>query len=218
MHPVKVWIGLVAVCLVAGCRTATVQSEPTAPSGVIPATAEYVPAQTLIQVRLQQTIDTETSRVGDRFSATVTSDVVAANGEVVIPAGSLVTGRVTQVDRSESVGDQASIRLAFDRILVRGDAHPFAAEIVKADVQQDRKGRDVATGAGVGALAGAALGAIIGGDVSDALVGGALGAGGGTLIALGAGDVEARLPAGTPMTLRTTSNLDLQAQPVAWPY
>jgi hypothetical protein len=63
----------------------------------------------------------------------------------------------------------------------------------------------------VGAAAGAVLGAIIGdGDLRDILVGGALGAGAGTIISLGRGDIAHELPAGTHMLLQTTDRVELR--------
>ena len=62
--------------------------------------------------------------------------------------------------------------------------------------------------AGIGAAAGAVLGAVIGGgDVSKILGGAAIGAAAGTVISLGAGEVDAVLPAGSRMTLQTTQQI-----------
>ena len=80
--------------------------------------------------------------------------------------------------------------------------------MVETHVETSRGGGAIARGAGGGALAGGVLGAILGGG-SGALKGGLIGAAGGTLIGLGTGDVEAKLPAGTGMTIRTTQPIDL---------
>jgi hypothetical protein len=71
----------------------------------------------------------------------------------------------------------------------------------------DRATGDVREKAAVGAAAGAVLGAVIGGSLKDILVGGVLGAGTGTIISLGMGDLEASLPQGTEMTLRSTTRV-----------
>ncbi|MFW6040076.1 MAG: YMGG-like glycine zipper-containing protein, partial [Gemmatimonadota bacterium] len=78
------------------------------------------------------------------------------------------------------------------------------------DVELDEDTRQLAERAAIGAAAGAALGAIIGGDLEDILVGGALGAGAGTVISLGLGRVDAELPRGTEMRLRTTREIRLE--------
>jgi hypothetical protein len=158
---------------------------------------------------LNQRISTETSRVGDRFTVTVLDPLVAENGDVAIPAGTVVSGTVAALDPSDHVGEQASVVLRFDTIAVGGRAVPIDAMIAEADVKQSRKGSTVAKGAGAGAVGGALLGAILGGG-SGALKGGLAGAAAGTAISLGTGDVQAELPAGTVVTLRIESPLMLR--------
>lgn len=194
---------------VGGCRTATVESEPIRGQPA-PATADAIPTGTLLETRLNETIGTDHNRVGDRFTATVTRPLVAANGQVVVPEGALVHGVVTGLDDSDHIGDQAAIRVNFERLSYQGRSYPFAAEVVDTDVRIPGQGDRAVTGATAGALAGAALGAIIGGDLEDILIGGALGAGAGTIISLGIGSVDAELPSGTEMTLRTTRTISLR--------
>ncbi|HEX6941261.1 MAG TPA: hypothetical protein VF158_17830 [Longimicrobiales bacterium] len=192
------------------CRSAEVVSERPVGAQPAPATADAIPAGTLLQVELNQSIGTERNRVGDRFTATVTRPLVAQNGQVVVPEGALVHGVITGLDDSDHLGDQAAIRVDFQRITFQGRSYPFSAEVVDTDVETKRDGEAAVTGAVTGAIAGAALGAVIGGELRDILIGGALGAGAGTIISLGIGDVEAELPAGTDMALRTTRSISLR--------
>src|SRR5881227_571882 len=55
-----------------------------------------LPPDTVISVQMNGTLSSRTARVGDKFTATVTVPVYV-NGRTVIPAGSIVEGRVTQV-------------------------------------------------------------------------------------------------------------------------
>jgi hypothetical protein len=198
------------VLFAGGCRGAAVTSEPnTAVQAAAPlARSDYIPAQTVLNAQLGQTLSTESSQPGDRFTATVRDNLMAADGSVVVPTGSVVTGVVREVQTSGHVGEQAAIRLEFQTIAIHGRAHPLAADVVETHVETSRGGGAIARGAGGGALAGGVLGAILGGG-SGALKGGLIGAAGGTLIGLGTGDVEAKLPAGTGMTLRTTQPIQL---------
>lgn len=207
----KIGIAGTAVLLVAlaGCRTAVVETGPSAQPAPPPPTADAIPAGTNLELQLNQTLNSGDSDVGDRFTATVTRPLIARNGQTVVPAGAVVSGVVTGVKDARRLGDQAAIRLHFDRIGINGKSYPFTANIVDADVRARdtaRTGRDAA----IGAAAGAALGAIIGGDLAAALIGGALGAGAGTIISLGLGDVEAELPAGSIMTVQTTQTVALR--------
>jgi len=49
------------------------------------------------RVRMEETINSKTARVGDRFTTIVTEPVYSSTGVIVIPAGSVVTGRVNSV-------------------------------------------------------------------------------------------------------------------------
>lgn len=203
------WISLLFLSLV-GCRSAGIEAEapePMAPTE--PVTATLVPAGTSLQVRLNQRLGTEVSNVGDRFTAEVIEPVVTQNGATVIPAGAMVRGEVTGLQRSERAGEQALIQVAFQTIEIDGRSHPLEAQVTDTDVEVDREGSDIGKGAGIGAAAGFVLGAIVGRGVKEGLIGGALGAGAGTVISLGVGDVDANLPEGSGMTLQLTRPLDL---------
>src|SRR4030095_16086149 len=55
-----------------------------------------IPPDTVIAVQMNGTLTSRTAHVGDKFTATVTVPVYA-NGRTVIPAGSIIEGRITQV-------------------------------------------------------------------------------------------------------------------------
>jgi hypothetical protein len=204
---------VLATCALAGCRSGDVGVGNPAPEmgTAQPAPADVLPVGAVFDVELDQTIDTEESEVGDRFTATV-KDPVVRNGMTMIPAGARVHGRITGLDDSDHIGDQAAIRLDFETITFNGRTHPLRADITDADIEFEGVAgiEEVAKKAGIGAAAGAALGAIIGGDLKDILVGGALGAGAGTVVSLGLGEVEAALPRGTDLTLRTTQSIEVR--------
>jgi hypothetical protein len=199
-----------AAALACGCRQADVTSQPVTAAQVqapLPR-GDYIPQSTVLNLQLGETLGTENSKVGDRFTATVINDLRAADGSVVVPSGSVVTGVVTELKKSGHVGEHAAIGLGFESIALGGRARPLVADVVETQVETTGQGSDAARGAGGGALAGGVLGAILGGG-SGALKGGLIGAAGGTLIGLGTGGAEAKLPAGTTMTIRTTQPVDL---------
>lgn len=171
---------------------------------------DRVPSGTVLNAELIDTISPETADEGDRFRARVTGDLFASDGEVLIPEGAMMTGRITGIYPAEQTGSQAAVRLDFDEIRVGNESYDLDAEIVETSVERRTRsveGEDV----GVGAAAGAALGAILGDDVGDVLLGGAIGAGAGTLVSLGTGDVEPEIPAGTVLAVETDSQLIVRA-------
>ncbi len=206
--------GLVAGLVLAGCaRQTRVESTGDVALSTTPADSRVLPSGTTLEVRLDQEIGTKSSRVGDTFTATVDKPIVASNGATVVPSGSTVYGRVMGLDNSDHVGEPAAIKIDFERIEVRGQSHPLSAKVTATNLQT--RGGDTRSEtlkkAGIGAAAGAVLGAVLsGGELSKILLGGALGAAAGTVISLGVGDVEGVLPAGTKMTLQTTSTVALR--------
>src|SRR5687768_4733661 len=162
------------------------------------------PSGTTMALRLNETISTETSSVGDGFTATLTSPVRAADGTVIIPEGAVVRGRVTAVQPSTRAGQTALIKVAYESISWGGRSYDLNATLVEAPVQRDQRtgrGEQAAT-IGAGAAAGAILGQIIGRDREATLAGAAIGAAAGTAIALGTADVDAVMPAGGRMVIR----------------
>lgn len=197
------------VCLTGACATAPAAVETPAtgaPAAAPPPNANSIPAGTVLTVRLAQELTT-TTRMGDIFTVTVEEPLVAANNQTVIPQGAVITGMVTGVGATEE--RQAAIRLNFLRIALDGVSHPLSATVL--ETAQPEEGFPAEARAAVtGAAVGAALGAVIGGDLRNALIGGILGAGAGTILSLGTGDTEPVLPAGTLLRIQTRDLVDLR--------
>lgn len=152
-----------------------------------------VPANTVLHVRMNQTITSETARVGDQFTTTVMVPVYASGIEV-IPAGSEVVGRVTTVNRASRKSKAGTIGVHFVSLrLPTGIARAMNGDLTDVvsenSVNADNEGEIEARSAtkrnvvfiGGGAAAGALIGAIAGGGKGagiGALVGGGLGAAG----------------------------------------
>jgi hypothetical protein len=58
--------------------------------------AGHISAGTTIRASLDTPLTTKTSRVGDRFTATVTAPVVDSNGNQIVPIGSKLNGQITE--------------------------------------------------------------------------------------------------------------------------
>jgi hypothetical protein len=202
----------IAVAATACARTAHVETAPGQIESATPANANTLPAGTEMTARLNQSLGTKSSKVGDQFTATVTEAVVARNGQTVVPQGATLYGHVTGLQSANVTGDQAVIRLAFDSLMSLGRRYPFAASISsvapagKSTGSTDKTVRTAVTGAAAGAV----LGAIVsGGDLDKILAGGLLGAAAGTVISLGRGDVESVIPEGSTLTIRSAQSLAL---------
>jgi hypothetical protein len=98
-------------------------------SSVTPVNANTLPAGSTLHARLNNDLSTESTKVGDTFTMTVTENVVATNGAVVVPSGATLEGRVTGVDDSDDPTDKALLQLQFDRMRFGGRTYPFSASV-----------------------------------------------------------------------------------------
>jgi hypothetical protein len=161
-----------------------------------------VPVGTEIDVRLQDPLSSETAQVEDRFEATTAVDLYEGD-RLLIPAGSLLRGVVSSVDKAGRLERQGKLTLAFDQITVDGRTYPVRATVTEALKSEGIRGETGRIGAGAGV--GAIIGGILGG-LKGAITGILIGAGG-TIAATEGTDVE--LPAGTVLRIRLDTGLDL---------
>jgi len=174
---------------------------------VIP--GDTIPPGTRLFVGLDQPIGAGLSQPGQAYSATVVSPLVDTYGNVIVPAGAQVIGRIEQIAPAAN-NLPGAVALTVDALRVGGLDQPIQANIVGTDVQAPQRGirpEWVLGGAGGGAV----LGALLGGDVGAAILGGALGAGAGALISLGVSGSQAQLPAGTALAVQLTAPLSVAA-------
>lgn len=142
----------------------------------------------VIRVRMNQTITSESARVGDQFTTTVV-DPVYAGGVEVIPAGSSITGRVVSVNRASRKSKAGTLGVHFVSLriptgiarTINGDLTDVSTENVSADNEGEVSGRSAtkrnvvfigggaATGALIGAIAGGGKGAGIGAGIGAGL-------------------------------------------------
>ena len=180
-----------------------------------------VPADTIIRVRINEALNSGTARIGDRFSTNVVEPVYAGNGIEVVPVGSKIWGRVTQVNRAQK-RSPGNITVAFNSIempnhttvVINGSLTTLQADNVNADNEGTVKGtsnqkRDaifigggVGAGAIIGGIAGGGKGAVIGG-----ILGGALGTGARVLEK----EKEAEVKSGTEFGVILNRSLSLPA-------
>jgi hypothetical protein len=154
-----------------------------------------VPSGTEMDVRLQTPLTSDTAQVEDRFEATTMVDL-SSGDNVLIPAGSVLRGVVTSVDRASRTDRKGSLTLSFDQVTVRGRSYPIRGTVAEVLESEGVKGEipRIGTGAGVGAI----IGGILGG-VKGALIGILVGAGG-TIAATEGKDVH--LEPGTILRVR----------------
>jgi len=105
----KILPGLLLLAMSSGCQFSTTASAE-ASSTRVPVVA---PAGTVLRVRLNQALDTERSRPGDRFSGVLDSPVVA-EGKEILPKGTAVDGHVVSAQASGRLDGRAVLALTLD--------------------------------------------------------------------------------------------------------
>jgi hypothetical protein len=142
----------------------------------------------MLKVRLQAPVSTKVNQSGDSFQSILDKDI-EVNGIVAAPRGSILSGKLTNVQRSGRVEGKATMSLQLTSITIDGTEYPIQTDIVSIEAEST-KGKD-ATKVGIGAGLGAVIGAIAGGG-KGAAIGGAVGAGAGgaTVLATRGKEVE----------------------------
>ena len=197
---------LTIIALVSGAVLTSAQTTKrrTTTKRVVP----LVPVGTDLKVRINDTLSSKESRVGDRFTATVIDPSRFDEARV--------TGHISSIQKSGKVKGRTSMNLAFDSIELRdgrrGTLHGYVTRVYgddagKADneggIESGSRTNQTIKRTGIGAGVGAIIGGIAGGGKGAAIgliVGGAGGAGS---LAV-KGSKELKIESGTEMLVHVT--------------
>lgn len=83
----------------------------------VDSTTRQIPAGTLLRIAFNSAFDSRITQQGEPFTAIVVNDFVS-DGNVVIPAGTIVRGRVNDVRRPGLFSKGGSIALRFDHVML----------------------------------------------------------------------------------------------------
>jgi hypothetical protein len=167
-----------------------------------------VPAGTDLKVRINDTLSSKDSRIGDRFTATVIDPSRFDEARL--------NGHISSIQKSGKVKGRTSMNLAFDSIEMRdgkrGVLHGYVTRVYGEDsgradneggVESGSRTKQTVKRAGIGATVGAIVGGIAGGGKGAAIgliIGGAGGAGS---LAIN-GSKELKIESGTEMLVQVT--------------
>jgi hypothetical protein len=199
----------VQICMVLLAAAATAQTNLALPAG------------TALNVKLETTLASFTSKTGDAFSGRVTQPVVM-DGKTVIPIGTTVQGRVTRVKEPRRIAGKPTIGIVPQTlVLPNGERYNLNATLVDTSLRagtdvneegqfkgagHDRKDlMEVGAGTGGGML----IGGLAGGG-KGVLIGGAIGATA-TVTHWLSKHRSAVLPAGTELVMELNRSMTLSA-------
>lgn len=168
-----------------------------------------IPAGTEITVKMDNEINSRSSRVDDTFTVTV-SEPVEVDGAVVLPTGSVIEGRVTSVRKAAAGRKDGSLGIIFETLILGNDkSRPIEGVIEREDEEPETHAADILTVIG-GTAAGTVLGTTLG-SKSGTLLGSAVGGGAGIGMVLLKKGSEFRIRADEEFRVRLTRSVELPA-------
>ncbi len=184
--------------------------------------SNQLPVGTLIKVRIAQELTTKDTKLGTSFTAELT-EAVLRDGRVLLPAGSILSGRVTDLHGGRRISGSASIHLQPTTVtLPDGTHYPVRAQVIDTQLfkttRVDEEGTIVRRDYALKTLSamtlstgsGAAAGAMVAGW-PGALVGAGVGAGVSTVVWLKQ-DRQTEVPANTGITFALNSPMTVGAE------
>lgn len=194
--------------------------------GVVGARAEVrtVPAGSMIYCRLNETLSTGLNFQGDTFTATV-SEPLVLSGDLVIPSGARIEGRIVYLSRPGRIRGVGGMRLSAEKVVFPdGRASTLSAVLINvlgtesvkvADEEGILKGPNSRKAdlqeVGATAAAGGVIGAIFGG-VHGTFVGATVGGVAGFVDRLRRRGKDLTIPSGTQLQYQLTRELVIYRQ------
>ncbi|MBA4071257.1 MAG: hypothetical protein C0497_05380 [Gemmatimonas sp.] len=186
-----------------------------APPAAVPApTTGTIAAGTVLNASSESRVCTNIAKVGDRVTATLADTVSGTNG-VSVPAGAIITLRVSEAKRGEN--GKEGIRLAFAPVAVSYDGTDYdisgTTTVPNVEVVRAQSTGDQAKKVAIGAAAGAIVGQVLGKKTKPTVVGAAVGAAAGGAIAAGSADWNGCLTQGGRVAITLAGPLTVKRVP-----
>ena len=154
-----------------------------------------LPTGTVLPLTLDTAVASDTSRIEDAVRAHLRRPLIV-DGRQILPAGTRVSGIVTEADRSARVKGRA--RLAFRFTSLSHDGERYGLETSRVIREATGTKKKDATTIAVPAGAGALIGALVDGK-KGAAIGSAVGGAAGTGVVLSTRGREVRVSRGAPV-------------------
>jgi hypothetical protein len=191
-------------------------------SNILAAQQVTIPEGTVIELRMDSGLNSETSQVDDAFKASVVRSVLI-DGRIAVPENSTVNGRVSMVQPAERSSRSGVIGVEFNQLSINGKAYSIEGTLTSLHADErkqiiDEQSRVTGKSStprnilfiGGGAGVGAAIGAIAGGG-KGAGIGVLAGGGIGALGALLSRGSEADVPLGSEVAMQLVRAVDVNA-------
>jgi hypothetical protein len=167
-----------------------------------------VPAGTALPLELMTALSSETATVEAPVRARLRQTVLV-DGHTAIPAGAVLSGHVTEVERAGRVQGRSRLVFRFSEVEIDGSRESVMTNPVAFEGEATR-GED-ATKIGAGAVGGAIIGGILGGG-DGAAKGAAIGGAAGTGVVLATRGQEVTLASGATVAATLAQPFTMQVE------
>jgi len=167
---------------------------PTPPPPPVMRTVE-IPAGTLLNAQMVDSVDSAVNKAGDRFRASLAAPIVVGN-EVIVPAGTDLYLRLVDATSAGRMAGRSGLTLQLASLEFQGQPY----ELYSTEYRQTgaSEGRRTAATVGGAAAVGAIIGGILGGG-KGAAIGAGTGAGAGTVASAATKAQQVQIPAETKL-------------------
>jgi len=170
-----------------------------------PVSGLTIPSDTQLTVRMIESVNSDTSRLGQTYRASL-DEPIYVNGQEVVPRGADVLTKLVTDQNSGKIEGKTVLTLALSTITIGGRTY----DVTSSDVKTESSSRGARSGKVIGGTA--ALGAIIG-AIAGGGKGAAIGAGSGAALGTGAevltGGQKVKIPSETRLTFRLQNPVSL---------
>ncbi|MGD0362844.1 MAG: hypothetical protein ABSC93_18355 [Bryobacteraceae bacterium] len=111
----------------------------------------FLPPRLSLRIALTQAIDPATAAAGDTLKGKLTGPIKAKSGDVLVPAGATVTGRILHIERLYgATSESLAVAYRLETIEVNGVTQPFDASLKPTVRRRARSGSSLAVGQELG--------------------------------------------------------------------
>jgi len=191
----------------AAATTPAPAAQPAAPVTPPPPPDVHVAAGRTLVIRVDQRLSAKRSRPGERFTGEFAESLKDDSGNIVIPKGARVTGRMDAAKQRGHFKGAANLSLRLTSLTLNGKEYPLETR----NLRERKKGKGKRSAALIGG--GTGLGMLIGGVASGGtglVIGGLAGAGAGTAGAGLTGNRDLVIPAESIVRFKLSDELVIQ--------
>jgi outer membrane biosynthesis protein TonB len=174
-----------------------------------------VAAGTVLTFAASEKVCSNTTTVGEKFTADLSESVNATNG-VTIPSGATGTFEVLEAKTAKNSNDNTALRVRLVSVQFGGKTYPVDGTVQTASTERVRsatKGTDAKKVAG-GAILGAIAGQVIGKSTKGTVIGAAAGAAAGTAAAAATANFDTCLNTGSSISVTLDGPVTVRPAPV----